>query len=237
MPSSDLNPFLLAALTPNPDPRLLPLLHSQPHLASQQDSNGYSLLHAASSYNHLSLLTTLLSPPFSVDINITDNDNETALCYAETVEMAQLLLSHGVDMSIVNGEGQTALVKFSEEGEFAEIVELLRRQASGGRGQGQGQGEGQANGTASTNEQTESQTEGMPRLPPNIQMNVTTHTQAEAAETEAEPDPEFRRRIEELAAKENFQSEEGQRELRELITDAVRGVSDENERHVRRRVG
>ena len=48
-------------------------------------------------------------------------------------------------------------------------------------------------------------------------------------------DPALKQRIEELAAKEDFQGEEGQRQLRELITDAVRGVSGE-EREVRPRL-
>lgn len=54
-------------------------------------------------------------------------------------------------------------------------------------------------------------------------LNVTAvPTEHEEA---GEPDPAFRRRIEELAARENFESDEGQQELRALITDAVRGTS------------
>ena len=51
------------------------------------------------------------------------------------------------------------------------------------------------------------------------------------------PDPEFRRMIEELAAREDFQSEEGQRQLRELVTQAVMGMgTGDADRSVRRRV-
>jgi len=50
-----------------------------------------------------------------------------------------------------------------------------------------------------------------------------------------EPDPEFKRRIEELASRDNFHTEEGQQELRDLIVDAIRGVGGD-ERKVRRRV-
>lgn len=35
------------------------------------------------------------------------------------------------------------------------------------------------------------------------------------------PGPEFRRRIEESAARDDFQAKDGQRQLRELITDAL----------------
>jgi hypothetical protein len=51
------------------------------------------------------------------------------------------------------------------------------------------------------------------------------------------PDPEFRRRIEELAARDDFQTEEGQRQLRELVTEVVSGMtSEQTDRSVRRRV-
>lgn len=49
-------------------------------------------------------------------------------------------------------------------------------------------------------------------------------------------DPELRRRIEELAAWDDFPGEEGQR-LMELISNAVRSVGSESqERDVRRRI-
>jgi len=48
-------------------------------------------------------------------------------------------------------------------------------------------------------------------------------------------DTEFRRRIEELAAREDFQSEEGQQQLRELVTEALRGEVNP-ERDVRQRM-
>ena len=69
---------------------------------------------------------------------------------------------------------------------------------------------------------------------PNVSINVGAAPEENVVEGQ-EPDPEFRRRIEELASSENFQSEEGQKELRDLIIDAVRDVSNED-RDVRRRV-
>jgi len=47
-------------------------------------------------------------------------------------------------------------------------------------------------------------------------------------------DTEFRQRIEELASREDFQGEGGQRQLRELITEALRGEVGQ-ERDVRQR--
>lgn len=212
---SELNPFLLAANTPEPDPRLLPLLRSKPALASAQDAHGYSLLHAAASYNHLDLLRALVSE-FKVDVNLKDEDEETCLFVAEAVDIAKCLVEElGIDVDAQNEEGITALEKFGSEEEFPEVADYLRSQARGGSTSGQGG------------------TERLPPLPPNVSINVNTQEEQEEVNGQ-EPDPEFRRRIEALAAKENFQTEEGQKELRELITDAVRNVNDD--RDVRRRV-
>lgn len=213
---SDLNPFLLAASTPDPDPRLVPLLRESPELASGQDEHGYSLLHAASSYNHTELMCTLVNE-FKVDINLQDEDGETCLFVAETVEMAKCLIEDlGIDVNIKNEEGMTALDKVMSEEDFPEIAEYLQGQASS-----------QQSTTAHT-------TGRLPPLPPNVRIDVNSQVEQDAVDGQ-EPDPEFRRRIEDLASRDNFQSEEGQRELRELITDAVRDVSDD--RDVRRRIG
>jgi uncharacterized protein len=211
---SQLNPFLLAASTPSPDPRLLPLLRSDTSLASAQDAHGYSLLHAASSYNHIDLLKTLVSE-FSVDINLQDEDGETCLFVAEDLSVVKCLVEElGIDKTVKNGEGMNAVEKFESENEYPEIAMYLRQQAG--------------EPTAATDGNSR-----MPPLPPNVSIGLNS-TDDESAIAEQQPDPDFRRRIEELAARDDFQSEEGQRELRELITDAVRGVSDE--RDVRRRV-
>src|SRR5262245_52909038 len=97
MASANLNPFLLAAQTPSPDSRLIPLLQSNPPLASAQDAHGYSLLHAAASYNHAELLKTLVED-FHVDVNLLDEDHETCLFVTESLEVAKLLVETlGVD--------------------------------------------------------------------------------------------------------------------------------------------
>jgi len=220
---SDLNPFLLAANTPSPDARLLPLLRSNPSLASKQDSHGYSLLHAAASYDHIDLLRTLINE-FKVDVNLRDEDNETCLFVAETVEAAKCLVEElHVDVGAQNDDGMTAREKFESEGEFPSVAAYL------------------AQGIAASSEiagLSDSQSGHLPPLPPNVKLNIGTVTdQTEAELGTQEPDPEFRRRIEELASQENFHTEEGQRQLRELIADAVRGVSHDEHDSQRRRVG
>lgn len=226
--SGDLNPFLLAAVTPDPDPRLLPLLRSRPEVASAQDAHGYSLLHAAASYNHVGLLRSLVDE-FKVDVNLKDEDGETCLFVTETVEVARCLVEElHIDLSIQNDEGLIALEKFETEEEFPEVADYLHRHGRAAQDSAAGTASSRpgpiANGISHP-----------PSLPPNMTINIDTVADATSGGLDQEPDPEFRRRIEELAARENFHTEEGQRELRELITDAVRGVGS-NGRDVRRRV-
>lgn len=226
MANPSLNPFLLAANVPEPDARLLPLLHANPELASQQDSHGYSLLHAAASYSHADLLHVLVNE-FKVDVNLKDEDGETCLFVAETVEIAQCLVEElHIDTAIQNDEGMTAMEKMASEDDYPEVTEYLQKQSAGGQ-------------TGTT--QTLSSTTGNgirhpPPLPPNVKISINTTTEDQVNDAlEQDPDPHFRQRIEELASKENFNTEEAQKELRELITDAVREVGHED-RDVRRRV-
>ena len=222
-----LNPFLLAANTPDPDPRLLPLLRSRPELASTQDAHGYSLLHAAASYDHVELLRTLVNE-FKADVNLKDEDGETCLFVAETVDVARCLVEELlIDQGIRNDEGMDALETFESEQEFPEVTEYLRGCASH---------HSAANGIHSDDSSISNGVQDLAPLPPNVSVHIGTEEDAAPGSLGQEPDPEFRRRIEELASRENFHTAEGQRELRELITDAVRDVGGDG-RDVRRRVG
>jgi uncharacterized protein len=209
------NPFLLAA---DNDPRLLPLLRAHPSLASSQDDHGYSVMHAAASYNHIDLLRTLVNE-FHVNVDLVDEDGETALFVAETVDCAKFLVEElHADLTIRNEEGKTAREKVVEEGDFPEVAVYLRMKEL----------EAQVNGLRS-----EAGTNGVhapPPLPEGVSVNIGSMAPEEVGEV---VDPVFRQRIEELAAREDFQSEEGQRQLRELVTEALRG--EVNERDVRQR--
>lgn len=221
------NIFLLAA---DNSAALLPLLRTDPSLASSQDTHGYSLLHAAASYQHLDLLRKLILE-FHADVNIKDEDGETPLFVVETVAAAQCLLEElHADASVRNTEGMTAEEKIEGEGEYPTVAAYLRETRT--------RNPTSASDVATTaSVSTEGVANGVhppPPLPPNVTVNVGTMSEHTPDE---EADPEFRRRIEELAAREDFQGAEGQRELRELITDAVRGVgAGTHERDVRRRL-
>lgn len=217
---TDPNLFLLAANGPDLDPRLLTHLRENPSLASDQDSHGYSLLHAAASYNHIDLLRALVNE-FHVDVNLRDEDNETCLFVAESVEVAKCLVEElKVDTSLTNDDGQTAREKIESEDDYPEVATYL------------------AHGTAAVGEVSQSVDENghPPPLPPNVRVNIGTVAEDAGG---PEPDPEFKRRIEELASRENFHTEEGQQELRALITDAVMGVSQDEQQQdsQRRRIG
>ncbi|PGH27396.1 hypothetical protein AJ80_00874 [Polytolypa hystricis UAMH7299] len=211
------NPYILAAENPA---ALLTLLRANPSIASGQDGHGYSLLHAAASYNQLDLLRALVKE-FNVNVNLTDEDGETCLFVVETPEIAQCLIEElGVDRNIKNSDGLLAEESIVNDGSFPAVVAYLQ-----GR-------------TVEAVESNDMLHTAAP-LPPNVTLNMSTVTeQANANGAEAEVvDSEFRRRIQELAAKENFHSDEGQRELRALVTDALRDVNAETqEKAMRRRV-
>jgi hypothetical protein len=199
---------------------ILTSLSQHPQLASASDAHGYSLVHAAVSYNQLDVLRELMQT-YNVNVNILDEDGETALFHAETADVARCWVEElGGDSGIRNTEGKTAQEKFlEEEGEAHEVYQYLR------------------SSSADTANGANSEMDGVhppPPLPEGIKdFNVGTMDEGEAGD---EPDPEFRRRIEELAARDDFQTEEGQRQLRELVSEVVTGMGTDQSDRVRRRV-
>ena len=219
------NPFLLAA---DNSPAFLPLLRSNTSLAGSQDAHGYSLLHATASYNHLDLLRSLINE-FHVDINLKDEDGETCLFVAETVDAAKCLVEELlIDTKVRNDEGQTAQEKLAADDEFPAVAEYLRlRDLTAGQGR---------TASAPTDATAQPPPQPAPTLPPNVRIDIGSVPEAQITgegDTQ-EPDPEFKRRIEELAARGDFYDEVGQNQLRDLVTDAVKGVSAD-ERDIRRR--
>lgn len=219
MASPNANPFLLAVDKPQ---QLLTLLREKPHLAAEQDEHGYSLLHAAASYNQPEILRVLVNE-FNVNVNLKDEDGETALFVCESVECAKILVEElHIDTSVRGEEGQTAREKIVSEEEFPEVAVYLMINEFGS-----------AEGATPNGTETASNILGpAPRLPDGLSVNVGTMAPDEV-EGEA-PDPEFRRRIEELAARGDFEGEAGQAELRQLVMDALRGQPAED-RAVRQR--
>ncbi|EEQ90434.1 hypothetical protein RJZ56_003926 [Blastomyces dermatitidis] len=212
MSSAQPNIYTLAA---DNSPSLLPLLRSNPALASSQDGTGYSLLHAAASYGHVDLLRALVQE-LQVNVNLVDEDGETCLFVTESVDVARCLIEElGVDREHKNHLGLKAEESIASDGEYPQLIEYLR-------GSQTTDGQDQLLNSSTT-------------IPPNVTVNVGSMPDPAAIGDEV-VDPEFKRRIEELAAKENIHTEEGQRELRQLVTDAIRGVNAETqERDVRRR--
>ena len=221
VPGQPTNPLLLAA---DNSPTLLPLLRKDPSLAKVQDDHGYSLLHAAASYNHMDLARALKSE-FDINPNIVDEDGETALFVAETVAAAQCLLEEiGVDVGVKNSEGMTAEDKIREEGEFVVVADYLKASRSSGP----------VNQNGSSSNHTQQNGDHPPPLPPGVKLRIGSLENEEDLGSVA--DPALRQRIDELSRRKDFHGEEAQRQLRELITDAVRGT-DGVQREVRPRTG
>lgn len=230
---------------PNGPTTILTHLASHPQLASAHDQNGYTLLHAASSYATLDLLRTLVST-YSVSPDIADNDGDTPLFYAESAEVARVLVEElGADAGVVNGEGVGVVENArtnAEDGEpgWAGVVTYLEGRETGNAvnssnaiANGGGSRLAEADGAESQ------QSQAPPPLPPNVRINVGTMGEDEMGHA-GEADPEFRRRIEELAASDDFEGERGQRELRALVEDAVGGLAVDEESiggGVKRRAG
>lgn len=214
------NPYILAADNPS---AVLDLLRSNPSIASNQDDHGYSLLHAATSYNHIELLRALVKE-FHVNVNLLDEDGETCLFVAENVDIAKCLVEElGVDYSIKNDEGLTAQETIESDDSFPDVATYLRQVAG--------------NQLSAPTEQPIDALNPPPPLPPNINVNLGTMSEQEANAGAEEVDPEFKRRIDELASREDFNSEATQNQLRELVTDALKGANiDTQDRDVRRRV-
>jgi hypothetical protein len=215
MPPS-VNPFLLAADNPT---QLLTLLQSDPQLASVQDEHGYSLLHAAASYNHLDLLRALVKD-FHVNVDLKDEDGETALFVAESVDCAKILVEElHASITIRGDEGKSAREKIAEEDDFPQVAVYLRVKEL----------ESQVDGAGA--EEVLNDNHAPLPLPEGVSVDIGTMAPEDAGEV---VDTEFRRRIDELAAREDFQGEAGQQALRELITEALRGEVGQ-ERDVRQR--
>jgi len=216
------NPYLLACDNPA---ALLELLRSNPSIASSQDESGYSLLHAAASYSHEDLLRALVKE-FHVNVNLLDEDGETCLFVTEDAKIARCLIEElGVDYNKRNDEDMTAVEKMEADDEFPQVVAYLREVVGGAP-------------TPAANAATPGDVLNAPGPIPgsNMKVNIGTMTEEEATAGESEPDPEFKRRIEELAAREDYYSEEVQNEVRELVKDAMAGTNIQAmEREIRRR--
>ncbi|KAH7144089.1 hypothetical protein EDB81DRAFT_517794 [Dactylonectria macrodidyma] len=209
------NPFLLAA---DDHPTLLPLLRENPALASSQDEHGYSLVHAAASYNHLDLLRVLVRE-FHVDVDLKDEDDETPLFVVETEAAAQVLVEElGADITHRGSEGLTAREKIDADGDFPEIAVYLSKVEAK-----------QGNNLDSTAAAI------FPEVipPPPEGMPMTIGTMDQVQDVLGEADPEFRRRIEELAQREDFNTPKGQADLRILVEEALMGEGFGDQRSVR----
>mmetsp|Transcript_22442 Transcript_22442/g.46795 ORF Transcript_22442/g.46795 Transcript_22442/m.46795 type:complete len:162 (+) Transcript_22442:158-643(+) len=71
------------------------------------DDNGYTCLHSSAAYKRLNVVSWLLS--CGANVNVADAEGDTPLHYADSLEVARVLLANGADPTIRNSEGKTAL--------------------------------------------------------------------------------------------------------------------------------
>ena len=72
------------------------------------DENGYTLLQAAASYSQIDVMKWLLSQ--RINVNAIDNEGDTALHYATTVDAARFLSEVAkIDTTLKNAVGKSAL--------------------------------------------------------------------------------------------------------------------------------
>lgn len=199
-------------------------LSQNPELAATGDVNGYTLLHAASSYRIEPLMRALVQQ-YNVNPNITDGDGDTPLFFAETEQIARLLVEElGADVNWRNQEGITCREKVQgevdtgDEDGAALLAYLESKTSSAATDSAPAQ-------PVQTIEDAAEEVHPPPPLPDGISVNFGTMVEDE---TQA-PDPEFRRMIEELASSERFHTSEGQAELKDIITQAVRGTATDQE--------
>ena len=169
-------------------------------------------------------------------MNIKDEDGETALFVAESVEVAQTLVEDlGANMSITNNEGETAEDKIQQEGDYPTVAAYLKearlRDGSLSANAENAPAGSHLNGS-------DIFAEGTPEpVPPNMKIKVGTMEERQDIDGEMAIDPDFRKRIEELASREDFHSEASQSQLRNLVQDAVHEVDvTGTSREVRRRL-
>jgi len=87
---------------------VLDLLSKDPSAVNSLDENGYTVLHATTSYNRVALLKKLVLE-HGGDANIQDHDGDTPLFVAETVEVAKTLVEElHADPNHRNESGLTA---------------------------------------------------------------------------------------------------------------------------------
>jgi uncharacterized protein len=234
MPNNASRIDILLRLAAEHPESVLQSLETDASTAAEKDSHGYSLLHAAASYGHISLMKSLVQK-YNVDPDLRDEDGESPLFYAENLDVVKCLVEElGADVSLRNFEGVDAADKINEDGEglwVPSLVEYLRQKS----------GLKPEESTGLTRDSHQVSVETFPtdsflnrpeRLPENVQLNIGVMHELPESEV---ADPDIKRRIEELAAKGGLDSDDAQQELKSLVTDIVSGLQSEGVRETQRR--
>lgn len=121
---SDLN--IWVAASENNIDLVIKLINEGIYTSESKDSNGFSVIHAAASYGHISMLKFLVIDKKG-NINIQDNDGDTPLHHVDDLETAKFLIEElKADYKIKNHDGLTAFEFINKDGEYPEIEEYSK---------------------------------------------------------------------------------------------------------------
>ncbi|RPA82209.1 hypothetical protein BJ508DRAFT_93178 [Ascobolus immersus RN42] len=198
---------------------ILGYLVADPNLIHAHDPNGYTVLHALASYNHLDILTKLVKE-HGGDINIEDDDGDTPLFVVESVNAAKIVLELGGDLYHQNNEGLTAADYIEEDGDHPLVAAYLRSRME----------------PSTTHAGLRSATSN-PIAQPSEDVSISVSAAQDLAEMLPPVDEALKRKIEELAGRQDFDSEDAQNELKNLVREAVQKhvLGEEEDRNVRSR--
>lgn len=248
MAAPSIDQLLVLVSQPGGPAQVAALLEQHAQLATKADSNGYTLLHASASYEALDL-ARLLVRQHGMDVDVRDADGDTPLYFCERHSTARMFVEElGAKVDVENDEGANPVenaeenAEGDESGEWTHVVRYLKSLL--GQETGTSAHDSSASNTTSGVSTAQAQTSldavpsdimngdtsraatrHPPPLPPGVEINFGAMREADVGDA-ADADPEFRRRIEELAARDDFESESGQRELRRLVEDAVGGLAE-----------
>ena len=92
---------------------------------NSKDPNGYTPIHAATSYGHTELLKLLIER--GGNVNIKDFEGDTPLHHVEDLATAKILVEEFMaDYKLKNEEGQTAADFVEEQNEYPELTAYLK---------------------------------------------------------------------------------------------------------------
>jgi uncharacterized protein len=224
---------LLLRSVPTDPSSVIQKLEAHPDVAPMGDFFGYTLLHAAASYSQ-GELARLLVRQYAVSTETVDEDGDSPLFYAESVDMARLLIEElGADAGWRNHDGDTfvqVLQRNVEEGDvegweldMLSYIDSLNGRSKSAEEPGKSE-------EADTSEQ-ETQTDSVADTPAaSADVSSTVASSSSSAQPrQGDFESTFRTRIEALTVRDDLNSATGQAEVRGLAQELLSQLKGEQQ--------